>query len=443
MMGYPICDASAVTPAEPPPPMPVDWTDCGAIRRSKTLVRRVTRVDRTTGGEFILKISPDPTQRKRAARRFQVEFDVMAALKRTAGVIPVVDRGELGNRPWFVMPRAVELSKHLGSRPHLRDVVEAVAAVADTLARVVAAQDVAHRDLKPANLLWHKEPLVADFGIAQLPKKAGITQKGESVGPVEFLAPEMRYVMPDVDGKAADVWSLAKTLFVLARVNDEKWPPVGTLTAGRPEFSLRPAGGRAAADLEFLLEAATAYRPSRRPSMRTFADELRAWLDINPEGNALRPEPPKQSRVRVRRFDDPEAQADAALWRRRSDELRRRVRQTMNKIAPSGVREEDAASQLLDEHGHDEYSHNDLHIAASTVSDAGLRVVLAGFILGNGDVQYIAEVQQRTDHGSFTLAQSYDHSGAFELPTGLVAIRKMEAELQRVAAGHVFPPSSN
>jgi hypothetical protein len=70
-------------------------------------------------------------------------------------------------------------------------------------------------------------------------------------------------------------------------------------------------------------------------------------------------------------------------------------------------------------------------------------VVLAGFILGNGDVQYIAEVQQRTDHGSFTLAQSYDHSGALELPTGLVAIRKMEAELQRVAAGHVFPPSSN
>ncbi|MEJ7743439.1 MAG: hypothetical protein WKF73_13385 [Nocardioidaceae bacterium] len=154
-----------MTPAEPLPPMPVAWTDRGAIRRGKTLVRKVTRVDRTTGGEFILKISPDPTQKEKAARRFQVEFDVMAALKRTAGVIPVVDHGELGNRPWFVMPRAVELSKHLGSRPHLRDVVEAVAAVADTLARVVAAQDVAHRDLKPANLLWHKEPLVADFGI--------------------------------------------------------------------------------------------------------------------------------------------------------------------------------------------------------------------------------------------------------------------------------------
>lgn len=171
----------------------------------------------------------------------------------------MVDRGELGNRPWFVMPRAMELREHLGSRPHLRDVVKVVAAVADTLARVVTDQDVAHRDLKPANLLWLNGPLVADFGIAQLPTRAGITQKGESVGPMEFLAPEMRYVVGDVDGKAADVWSLAKTLFVLARVNDEKWPPVGTLNAGRPEFSLRPAGGRAAADLEFLLEAATAY----------------------------------------------------------------------------------------------------------------------------------------------------------------------------------------
>jgi serine/threonine protein kinase len=439
-MGCPICDASPVTPTEPPP-IPCGWTDRGAIRSSKPFVRKVTRGD-DTGGEFILKISADPDQRRKAARRFQVEFEVMAALEGIDGVIPVVDRGELGNRPWFVMPRAMEVRKHLGSRPHLRDVVKVVAAVADTLARVATDQDVAHRDLKPANLLWLNAPLVADFGIAQLPTRAGITQKGESVGPREFLAPEMRYVVSDVDGKAADVWSLAKTLFVLARVNDEKWPPVGTLTAGRPEFSLRPAGGRAAADLEFLLEAATAYRPGRRPSMRTFAYELRAWLDIYPEGTALRPAPLKPSRARVRRFDDPEAQADAALWRRRSDELRRRVRQTMNTIAPSAVKEENAAGQLLDEHGHDEYSHNDLYVAASTVSDAGLRVVLAGFILDNSDIQYIAEVQQRTNQGSFTLAQYYVSSGVLEMPTGLAAIQKMKVELQRVVTGHVFPPPS-
>lgn len=69
-------------------------------------------------------------------------------------------------------------------------------------------------------------------------------------------------------------------------------------------------------------------------------------------------------------------------------------------------------------------------------------MVLAGFILGNSDVQYIAEVQRRTNHGSFTLAQCYVYSGVLEMPTGLAAIQKMEAELQRVVTGHLFPPSS-
>ena len=89
----------------------------------------------------------------------------------------------------------------------------------------------------------------------------------------------MRYNRPADRGKNADVYSLAKTLFVLALPRGP-YPPDGTHHAEREEFSLWEAGGgtHSLEALRHVLEAATEFGPDRRLSMANFRDELRAWL---------------------------------------------------------------------------------------------------------------------------------------------------------------------
>jgi hypothetical protein len=176
----------------------------------------------------------------------------------------------------------------------MRDVAGHIADLANVLARL-ADQDTYHRDIKPANLFWlGGGPVLADFGIAAwgsgslqagAARRASLTREGEKLGPANFIAPEMRHNRPADRGKRADVYSLAKTLFVLALPGRGPYPPDGTHHADGEEFSLWETGGdtRSLGSLRHVLEAATAFEPRRRLSMADFRDELHAWLRRFPD----------------------------------------------------------------------------------------------------------------------------------------------------------------
>jgi serine/threonine protein kinase len=183
------------------------------------------------------------------------------------------------------MPHALLLEEALGDQATLRDVVGHIASLADVLAHL-ADQGTYHRDIKPANLFWWDEgPVLADFGIAawgpdssgaRADHQASPTLKEEKVGPANFIAPEMRYSRPADRGKHADVYSLAKTLFVLALPRRGPYPPDGTHHADSAQFSLWETGGgmSSLSALRHVLEAATEFEPDHRLSMAGFRDEL-------------------------------------------------------------------------------------------------------------------------------------------------------------------------
>lgn len=56
---------------------------------------------------------------------------------------------------------------------------------------------------------------LADFGLVDDPDKADITSTGEQIGAKRTIAPEMKWSSQRADGKPADVYSLAKTLWIL------------------------------------------------------------------------------------------------------------------------------------------------------------------------------------------------------------------------------------
>jgi Protein kinase domain. len=178
------------------------------------------------------------------------------------------------------MPLAKPLALELEGAP-LRDVVAAVAFTAETLAALELDHGIHHRDLKPANLyIWNGEPAVSDFGLADIPDGLDLTTDGRPLGPANFLPYEMVAHAASADPGPADVYSLAKTLWVLA--TDQRWPPPGEQSAANSALSVNEFRPHALAkELDALIERCTKHRPGERPTIAELGRDLRSWLKLD------------------------------------------------------------------------------------------------------------------------------------------------------------------
>ncbi|MCC9738513.1 protein kinase [Streptomyces sp. MNU89] len=390
------------------------------------------------GREGVLK-SPRPSGggkvNNTTRQRFNEEVRRMQQLTRdgVTGIVPVLDADPDDPPQWFVMPKAVKLRAVLspdGRSAELQKVVEAIWQVADTLA-VLAERDISHRDIKPDNLLYYQgRPAVADFGIAAWPKRPELTAATQKMGPLYFFAPEMRFPEPGAPGYPADVWSLAKTLFVLAK--GLKYPPEGTHYTQGNEYSLWTQGGEAAMDLAPVMQAATAYEPRDRLTMAAFRDELAAWLELHP-GPVAPAQPAFRHGFRA-------LEAATADLRRHEEELRRILPEQMRRLAkaqhgesdrwlPSALAERRPEGvRLIDLHGYPDDPEYDIGVdglaLSSTVPDAaGRQIVLGGFLMGT-NTTLAAEIQQ-----DGKVLASWDEEVNVLLPSALVALRGITGEV--------------
>ncbi|MGH3096006.1 MAG: serine/threonine-protein kinase [Streptosporangiales bacterium] len=216
-------------------------------------------------------IAGDAEGRDRFAREVR-------AMRRVRGphVAEVLDADITASTP-YVVTRYVDgppLSQVVAEKGPLRpaEVVRLGRGLADAL-RAIHAAGVVHRDLKPGNvLILGGEPVVIDFGIAQVADETRLTSTGLVVGTPGYLAPEV------VEGRrataASDVHSWGATLVYAA--------------TGRPPFGRGPMEAvmyrvvRGEADLSGVpdrlrpaLCAAMDLDPLRRPA----AGELEALID--------------------------------------------------------------------------------------------------------------------------------------------------------------------
>ncbi|MDN3403436.1 protein kinase [Pseudoalteromonas sp. APC 3213] len=214
-------------------------------------------------------------------KRFAIEEAVLRNID-IDGVINIHDSfipdSKVDGNPWFVMPLAEPFDKYVEYKKPINIVNDFI-----TLAKSLNELhdlDIAHRDIKPENLLYLSERLVfTDFGLVKYPARESITPERRDVGAKFTMAPEMRRYAYKADGKSADVYSFAKTLWIALsgekRGFDGQYVAHSSLGLNNyhPELYLT--------SLDDLLTKATDNNPTIRPNVSSLIEEMEKWVALN------------------------------------------------------------------------------------------------------------------------------------------------------------------
>lgn len=237
----------------------------------------VWEVDDGTGRRVALKYLH--RTRGDGPARFAREVEAMRNCSDVSGVMPIYDSDIDSTIPvqWYTMPLAEPLSRVASALDSLQAIVEVCRSLASTLANL-HARGYSHRDIKPENIFrLEGEWYLGDFGLVDHAENASLTPNDKKLGPTFYIAPEMLNSPTNADGRAADVYSLAKLLWKLA--TGQNYPNPGRHDRYRPAMTISAwTEDEAAVPLDALIDSMTDEDPTVRPSMDLVEEELARWL---------------------------------------------------------------------------------------------------------------------------------------------------------------------
>lgn len=214
--------------------------------------------------------------------RFEDEARLLAGFDHP-GLVKVYDSGVANGEPFLVLELidGPQLGRRIDEGPLGVDATRTLGvALAESLA-YVHSRGVVHRDVKPGNVLLGPagKPYLADFGLAKLLDRSGITASDRLVGTAAYLSPEQ--VLGTTVGPAADIYSLGLVLLECL-TGEVEYPGLDAETvlariSRRPRIPVGVPAAMAAA-----LEAMTRNEPETRPTASECVDLLQAQLPTAP-----------------------------------------------------------------------------------------------------------------------------------------------------------------
>jgi serine/threonine protein kinase len=148
------------------------------------------------------------------------------------------------------------------------------------------SQNILHRDIKPANLLLDATGTVwvADFGLAKVLEQDTVTNTGDIVGTLQYMAPEQFQGATDA---RSDICGLGLTLYELLTLqpafqDNNRSRLIHQITQQEPP-RLRQIDPAIPRDLETIVLKACARDPGRRyQSAKELHDDLQRYLEDRP-----------------------------------------------------------------------------------------------------------------------------------------------------------------
>src|SRR5688500_1957687 len=269
--------------------------------------------DERLGRRVVIKLLPRSVAATIAAARFKREIMLAAGLQHP-NIVPVLQAGEFGTLPYFIMPfidgeglRARMMRGPLSIRETvtiLKDVVRALA--------FAHSRGVIHRDIKPDNvLLASGAAVVTDFGVAKAisasRQQQGVqtsaptmTGVGTSLGTPAYMAPEQAAADPSTDHRA-DIYALGIVAY--------------EMLTGAPPFHGRTPQALLAAQLSEIPAPLTSRRYDVSIPLSTLVMQC---LEKEPAKR------PKTANDVLRALDDPGVQVSDAFQAAEAPKQRRR-----------------------------------------------------------------------------------------------------------------------
>jgi len=245
---------------------------------------------RSTGQTVAIKIlstirSPD------SAKRFQRESQMAARLNHP-NIVRASEATVFNQQHFFVMEyvEGVDLSNYLRKHGPLpwQQAVQCVVQAARAL-EYAHSQGVIHRDIKPGNLFLTRDGVIKilDMGLARLNEAAdvmngeahgGLTQTGQVMGTVDYMAPEQALHAKHADARA-DIYGLGCSLYrlIAGELPFQGESVVEKILAHReqPIPYLRAVKSDVPPSLDVVVQRMLAKRPDDRfQTMRELADAL-------------------------------------------------------------------------------------------------------------------------------------------------------------------------
>lgn len=174
-----------------------------------------------------LKVIRSAALTREAARRFEVEAEVLARL-RHPGIAQIYETGAVdgpfGPQPYFALELidGAPITEYAAAaRLTIEQRVTLMARVCDAVQHA-HQKGVIHRDLKPANVLVDAggNPRIVDFGVARVAdptiKTPTLhTREGQILGTLPYMSPEQISGAADATDVRSDVYALGVVLFEL------------------------------------------------------------------------------------------------------------------------------------------------------------------------------------------------------------------------------------
>ncbi|EFI5781548.1 protein kinase [Escherichia coli] len=213
--------------------------------------------------------------------KFKVEVNFLKDNK-VDGVMPLLDFYLPDNakkeQAWYLMPLAESFKESVKQKDPLSIISEFIH-LTQTIIEL-HDQNISHRDIKPDNLLYlNGRIFLADFGLVKYPERIELTPDMRDVGAKFTMAPEMRRIANRADGLPADIYSLAKSVWMSLTKDylgfDGQYSTKSNIGLSNyiKELYLPP--------LDDLLVRATDNDPYQRPTAAEFKTELENWIKIN------------------------------------------------------------------------------------------------------------------------------------------------------------------
>lgn len=242
------------------------------------LVRRKEQTKRQSDEKCALKMLQFKNEEKMS--RFLDEIHIMHENQDVEGILPILDFSE--EEYWYTMPTAVPVMEYIREKTAaMRDIIQGMTDLAETMGKL-HARGIAHRDIKPSNLYFYENRFCfGDFGLVEFPDNPNdFTRSDRGLGAIFTIAPEMKRDPKHADGKKADVFSLAKTLWMLLSGDEKGFDGVYNFRDRSHSLRLMEQFRKKyVVEIEDLLVKATDNLPENRPDMWEFKAQLEKWLD--------------------------------------------------------------------------------------------------------------------------------------------------------------------